>query len=253
MNAIILAAGMGTRLRPLTADRPKALVEIAGESFFARQVRQLRAAGIDRIAVVTGYESEAFRPWHGQDGLEFVHNEHFADRNNIWSMYLVHERLGDTVVLDGDLRLAEGIIPSFPPSASGWYVGWREDAHDEWIVRTDPEGRVRHIDVASGSGWVLTGLSYWTSQDGGLLSGLLGETMARPGWEQLYWDEIPRRALDRIDARARRLEADAWAEIDSLEEKIDLEARLASAAGARSGSETPYRAHPTLDAQLRGP
>jgi CTP:phosphocholine cytidylyltransferase-like protein len=249
MNAIILAAGMGTRLRPLTTDRPKALVQIAGESFFARQLRQLREAGIGQVTVVTGYMAEAFRPWRGQEGLEFVHNEHYADRNNIWSMYLVREMLADSVVLDGDLRLADGIIPTVSPAASGWYVGWREEMRNEWVVRTEQDGRVRRIDVASGSGWILTGLSYWTAQDGELLSRLLEQALAWPEWEGLYWDEIPRRALDRIDARAYRIDEDSWAEIDSLDDKAVLEARLASAARPPLASSPSSLARPTLDAR----
>jgi CTP:phosphocholine cytidylyltransferase-like protein len=63
VNAIILAAGMGTRLRPLTNAIPKALVKVGSESFFERQVRLLRNQGIADITVLTGYCAEAFRPW----------------------------------------------------------------------------------------------------------------------------------------------------------------------------------------------
>lgn len=245
MNAIILAAGMGTRLRPLTDQRPKALVEIAGESFFARQVRQLRAVGTKRITVVTGYRAEAFEPWRGDPGLEFVYNDRYADCNNLWSMHLVRDRLGDTYVLDGDLRLADGVIPSAAPSASGWFVGWREGMRGEWVVRTDEADRVKRIDVAGGSGWILTGLSYWASSDGRLLASLLETAVGETGWEELFWDEIPRRSLELIDARAFRLDEGAWAEIDSLEDKAALEARL-SAAGARSPA--PGDKQPALDA-----
>ncbi len=254
MNAIVLAAGMGTRLRPLTDDRPKSLVEIAGESFFSRQLRLLAAAGIESVTVVTGYKAEAFGPWKNRRGLEFVHNDRFSDRNNIWSMYLVRERLGDTVVLDGDLFLADGIIPERPPEASGWYVGWRKDMRGEWVVRTDEAGRVRRIDVADGSGWTLTGLSYWTKEDGRLLASLLGEAPAWPDWERLYWDEIPRRALDRMEARAYRIDDEAWAEIDGLEDKIELEASLASDGGPRTASNpnAPRLHDPELDSGRHG-
>lgn len=225
MNAIILAAGMGTRLRPLTDALPKVLVEVAGESFFARQLRQLRAIGASDITVVTGYHAEAFAPWTGEPGLSFVYNDRYADCNNLWSMYLVRERLGDTYVLDGDLRLEEGSIPSIPPSRSGWFVGWRENMRNEWVVRTDETGRVRRIDVASGAGWILTGLSYWTAADGRLLAPLMEEAVSRRGWETLFWDEVPRRALELFDARIQRLPFDGWAEIDSLEDKVAFEAR----------------------------
>ena len=55
MKAIIIAAGMGQRLRPYTADRPKCMVEINGRSLIERQVEAYRAAGIDEINVIRGY------------------------------------------------------------------------------------------------------------------------------------------------------------------------------------------------------
>ncbi len=58
LNAIILAAGMGERLRPLTNDRPKPLVDVLGEPMIERQIRFLREAGVDDVTVVAGYFSE---------------------------------------------------------------------------------------------------------------------------------------------------------------------------------------------------
>ncbi len=60
MRAIILAAGMGTRLRPITNKKPKSLVEVAGEAMTERQVRFLKDKGINDIIVVVGYQKDAF-------------------------------------------------------------------------------------------------------------------------------------------------------------------------------------------------
>jgi choline kinase len=59
--AVILAAGVGSRLRPLTLDRPKALVDVGGESILARAIRLLRAAGVDDLVVATGYREDAIQ------------------------------------------------------------------------------------------------------------------------------------------------------------------------------------------------
>ncbi|MBK1652709.1 sugar phosphate nucleotidyltransferase [Halorhodospira halochloris] len=58
MRAIILAAGQGTRLRPLTDDRPKCMVELEGKPLLEHQLEVLRGAGIEDIHVVGGYRAE---------------------------------------------------------------------------------------------------------------------------------------------------------------------------------------------------
>lgn len=233
MNAVILAAGMGTRLRPLTDALPKALVVTAGESFFSRQLRLLRRAGVQDITVVTGYHAEAFLPWQGQAGLDFVFNAHYNDRNNLFSMLLVADRLHrdpeGCLVLEGDVWPGEDVLPSRPFPRSSWLVGHRDDMQNEWVVHEGPDGRVVDIEVASGSGWILTGMSFWLPADGRKLAGLMAEMASRPDSENLFWDEVPRRNLDGIDIGAHRIGDNDWQEIDTLEDRARLEAALGGA------------------------
>jgi len=238
MRAIILAAGLGTRLRPLTDDRPKSLVAVAGESFFERQLRQLRAAGAGSITVVTGYMAQAFDPWRGEADLIFVHNEHYHDRNNIWSMHLVREALADSLVLEGDVRLAEGIIPVEAPAKSCVFTGRREDMKNEWVVHADEDGRVRAIIPSSGSAWILAGMSYWTAADAAEMALLLEAAVLKPGWEQLFWDDVYRVNLDSLDLRAARIGSEDWVEIDTLEDKERFEALLEAKPAARTSALT---------------
>lgn len=226
MKAIILAAGMGTRLMPLTADKPKSLVETAGESFFSRQLRLLSEVGVEDIVVVTGYKAEAFLPYSGRAGLRFVHNDHFHDRNNLWSMYLVRQELRDCLVLEGDVWIGEGILPKKAPSRSSWFVGWREDMQREWAVRTDPLDRVTRIDVVSGSDWILSGISYWTAEAGALIDARIAARVSQAGMEDLFWDEIPRASLADLEVGAIRMREGAWTEVDTLEDRARLEASL---------------------------
>lgn len=62
-NAVIMAAGMSTRLAPLSYETPKALLNVHGEVLIERQIRQLREAGIEEIFVVTGYKKNVFLIW----------------------------------------------------------------------------------------------------------------------------------------------------------------------------------------------
>lgn len=226
MNAIILAAGMGTRLRPLTENVPKALVRVGNESFFERQLRLLAAAGVSDVTIVTGYKAEAFRPWQDRPGIRIVHNERYADWNNLYSMYLVRDRLGGTIVLDGDVWIGESVLPREAPAASRWYVGHRDDMRNEWAVVTDDSGRVGRIDVRSGSGWILTGISYWSEGDGPYLAALMERMMSEPGAEARFWDEAPRSSLGDLRVEAQPIGPEDWAEIDTVAELEALKARI---------------------------
>lgn len=82
MKAIILAAGRGSRMRGLTDERPKCLVELDGRPLLARQVEALKAGGIDEIALVTGYRRNMLKGWAD---IEF-HNPRWAETNMTTSL-----------------------------------------------------------------------------------------------------------------------------------------------------------------------
>jgi len=103
MRGIILTAGRGDRLRPITGDRPKCLTTVGGCTILERQLRALRACGISRIAVVTGYRAEDVRRVSGPS-IEFVHNPRYAMTNSLYSLWLARDLLGEGfVVLNCDV------------------------------------------------------------------------------------------------------------------------------------------------------
>jgi choline kinase len=103
MRGIILTAGRGDRLRPVTGDRPKCLATVGGCTILERQLRALRACGVSRIAVITGYRSEDVRRMSGP-ATEFVHNPRYAVTNSLYSLWLARDLLGDGfVVLNCDV------------------------------------------------------------------------------------------------------------------------------------------------------
>ena len=217
---------MGTRLRPLTNEIPKALVKVGSESFFERQLRLLHGRGVTDISVITGYRAEAFSPWHGTSGLSFVYNDHHYDWNNLYSMYLVRDRLANTLVLDGDVWIGDEVLPAVVPVTSRWYVGHRTDMVNEWAVVQDGAGRVCKIEVRGGEGWILTGISYWSGLDSLHLVAVMEEMMARPDAPSLFWDEAPRSSLDVLEVYAQPLGSGDWAEVDTVDELMSLRRRL---------------------------
>ncbi len=83
--AVILAAGAGTRLRPLTDTRPKCLLEVGGRPLLDYQLEALAAEGISEVLLVTGFEAEQLQRRYG-GRVRFVHNPNYATTNNLHSL-----------------------------------------------------------------------------------------------------------------------------------------------------------------------
>ena len=115
MKAVILAAGIGSRLAPLTNDRPKVLVEILGRSFLHRQMDALAKVGItgSDVVVVGGYRLDKLRAALEGTGATIVVNEKFEPWNNFHSLLVAEPavRGSDFLQLDGDVILDEELLP----------------------------------------------------------------------------------------------------------------------------------------------
>ncbi len=95
VKVIILAAGEGKRLRPLTKDRPKCLVKIFGKSLLERQLNIFKKAGIVNISIVTGYQSEKIT----FPELNYFKNEKYLSTNMVETLFCAKENLEGTVIV----------------------------------------------------------------------------------------------------------------------------------------------------------
>lgn len=117
MRAIILAAGRGSRLAPLTDDRPKPLVEVLGRSLLLRTLDRLREVGIDDsdVILVTGYRADMIDAVVEREGLRCrqVFNPRWHDWNNFYSLLVAREALGGAAFLqfDGDVVFDAQVLP----------------------------------------------------------------------------------------------------------------------------------------------
>ena len=87
IKALILAAGQGTRLRPLTDNKPKCLVELCGTSLLERQAKVLRECGIDDICVAAGYRAEQIR----ELGFRTIENPKYETTNMVETLMCAEE------------------------------------------------------------------------------------------------------------------------------------------------------------------
>lgn len=155
-RAIHLAAGQGTRLRPLTDDRPKPLVELGGTTLLERNVDTLEAVGLDDQIVVTGYMAERIE----ELGYETVHNDTFDDTEMVYSLFCAEGQFPDDrdlVISYGDIlyeqSVADALLDCTAPVCvvvdHDWETLWSErftdPLEDAETLKLDGNGRIREI------------------------------------------------------------------------------------------------------------
>lgn len=221
MRAIILAAGMGTRLRPLTETTPKSLIRVGSDTLIERQIRFLHERHITDITVVTGYLAEQFDFLAVQYGVQLVHNDAYAAYNNFYSMYLVRDRLPGAYVIDADNYLVSNFLLA-DPQVSYYFSAYKEGFTDEWLLHVAEQERVIDITVTSGSGTILSGISYWSPEDGQHLAQAVARRFAQGDFADLYWDNIVLEELPHLRVHRQLIPSDATYEIDTLDDLQQL-------------------------------
>ena len=210
MKAIILAAGLGTRLRPMTDNTPKALIKVKDKPLVEYQIEFLKEKGIDEIIVVVGYLHEQFDYLKEKYNVELVFNDKYAEYNNFYSLYLVKEKLADSYVIDADNYLFKNMFRA-DIDRSTYFSVYREDCENEWFLIYGDDYKVQDIIVDSKAGRILSGVSFWDK-----------ETESNE-FMNLYWDNMVKDNIEKLDVYVEELEPNSIYEIDSVKDYNKLE------------------------------
>lgn len=219
-RAVIMAAGMGERMRPVTLFTPKPLVRVNGIRMIDTAVRGLNVNGITEVYVVVGYKKEQFIGLEKEyPGLKLIENPYYDICNNISSLYTAREHLEEALILDGDQLIQNPRVLCREFSYSGYRAMWTDKPTKEWIL-TERNGIVTGCSRDGGErGWQLFGISYWTAVDGRALKLHLEMEFEKQEGRGLYWDDVP---LFRYPQEYRLsvypMEPEDVLEIDSIKE-----------------------------------
>lgn len=116
MQAIILAAGMGKRLKELTSENTKCMIKVNGITLIERMLSQLDQFGLSKIVIVIGYKGERLRNYieklSVKTPIEYVENQDYYKTNNIYSLFLARKYLvqEDTLLLESDLIFETSVL-----------------------------------------------------------------------------------------------------------------------------------------------
>ena len=217
MKAIILAAGLGTRLRPMTENTPKALVKVNQKPLVEYQIEFLKERGIDEII---DYLKEKY-------GVRLVFNDKYADYNNFYSLYLVKEDLANSYVIDADNYLFKNMFRN-NLERSTYFSVYREDCENEWFLVYGDDYKVQDIIVDSKAGRILSGVSFWDAPTAEKIVGFIDKAYASGEFVDLYWDNMVKDNIKELDVYVEELEGNSIYEIDSVKDYQKLEEILSS-------------------------
>lgn len=219
-RAIIMAAGEGKRMRPVTLHTPKPMVKVNGVRMIDTVIRGLRNQGISEIYVVVGYLKEAFASLPSEyPGLTLIENPWYASCNNISSLYVAREHLEDVIILDGDQIIYHDSILAPEFTRSGYNAVYTTEPTEEWLMNIQ-NGIVTGCSRTGGTeGWQLYSISRWTKQDGKKLKRQLEYEFEEQRNRQIYWDDLPMFCYPKeYTLGIREMQKDDIIEIDNFHE-----------------------------------
>lgn len=196
-NAIILAAGFGSRAVPLTYETPKGLLPVKGTPMLEREIEQLIERGITSIVIVVGYMKEAFDYLIDKYGVKLIYNPDYATKNNFASLYRAINHLRSSYVLVADNWIEQNMFHSYEPDSWFSCLYFEGETH-EWCVDVDSDGRINEIHIGGADSLAVVGPAYFSAAFSDKFRALLEEYYRKPGSADFYWEHILRDHIDEL-------------------------------------------------------
>ena len=190
-RAIIMAAGIGKRMQPVTFKTPKPLIKVNGIRMIDTVIQALHKNHITEIYIVVGYLKVQFYPLEYQyPGVKIIENPYYDTCNNISSLYMARFFIKDCIILDGDQIIYNYDIlhPNF--ECSGYNCIWTDSHTNEWLLTAKNKIIVSCSRTCGKNGWQLFSISRWTAEDGEKLRKHLELEFEKKQHTQIYWDDV---------------------------------------------------------------
>jgi len=190
--AILMAAGLGSRMRPLTDRIAKPLVEVGGTPLIETVIAALRQRCVGEIHVVVGYKHEQFGYLEEKyPELKLVENREYQTKNNVSSIAAAAEAMGkaDCFVCEADLYVPDAKLLCRELGRSGYFGKFVSGASDDWVFDTTSDKVITGIHKVGADRYNMVGISYFRQADAAKVAAACKVASAAEGC-QLFWDEV---------------------------------------------------------------
>jgi len=226
-RAIIMAAGKGERMRPVTETTPKPMVKVNGVRMIDSVIQALHANEIYEIYIVVGYLKEQFEVLCKEyEGVTIIDNPYYDKCNNIASLYVARDYIENAIILDGDQIVYNTEIFARDFERSGYNCVWTDRHTDEWVLTVNDAGVVTECSRNGGErGWQLYSVSRWNEEDGRRLKHHLEIEFEEKRNHQIYWDDVALFCYpEEYKLGIRQMSSDDILEIDNFDELVAVDA-----------------------------
>lgn len=189
-RVVLMAAGFGSRLVPVTLNTPKPLVRVKGVRMIDTLLDAIYEVGIEEVIIVRGYLSEQFdQLLYKYPNIHFIENPAYNETNNISSAMCARYLLKNAYVMEADLVLYnKKLVTKYQYTSN--YLGVPVEKTDDWCFET--RNRViTKVKVGGTNCHHMFGISYWNEADGAKLAEHIKAVYDMPGGKERYWDQVP--------------------------------------------------------------
>ena len=222
---IIMAAGLGTRMHPLTLKTPKPLVKVFGKPLIVTVFEGLNCRHISVFYIVVVYLKEQFSYLcEKYPGIILLENPDYSTKNNISSIYAAKAVLAtaDCFICEADLLVADGSVFGKKLDGSGYYGKMVGGYSDDWVFE-QRDGLISRVGKGGTDTYNMVGISFFKQEDARILAEEIAKAYHTEGNADLFWDEVVDQNLDRLHLKVFPVEEGQIVEIDTVDELTALD------------------------------